>query len=110
MSKLKPCKDCTAPVMWWQTPSGNWQLYEPVPIPFLRDSQGVVVNRGRLVDAGTAWPEPPEMLPRHRCPAAEMTAALAPVGDALAHWLDEWGPLAFPKPRRTAADRERWRA
>lgn len=95
--KTKPCRDCRHPVIWWATPAGAWQLYEPVGIPYMPGVPGIAASPTRgWVDAGTAWPEPADMLPRHRCTARELVDALAPVGDVYAAWLEEWGPMVYP--------------
>ena len=99
--RTRPCRDCDATVLWWQSPAGAWQLYDSTPKPYVPGYPGVVVRRHQLVDAGTAWPEPDEALPRHRCPASEIRAALAPVGDDVDAWLDEWAPIVFPRPTRS---------
>lgn len=86
--KTTSCRHCGIEAMWVRSMSGQWHLYTLDPVPFTDAREGIVFHRKRgWMDAGTAWPEPKDMLPRHFHPRrrdrpgpytlAEIAASLA---------------------------------
>lgn len=95
-----PCRDCGMPIVLWRAPSGQYRRFGTTPIPWRAGAPGIVAARSvGWLDAQTAWPEPSEMLPAHRCPAYERDQALEAVGDLWGEWLDS---QAIPGWVRTA--------
>jgi len=119
--RAKVCKHCAAPILWWHTPSDDWRAVELAVVPWHPQVRGVVLEKATktLADAATAWPEPEECLPLHRCPGYLQDAALgaSDVDGAQGLWgapldVERWllraSPPGIPVP--LVDDRERWLA
>lgn len=91
MRRPKPCRECGRSIIFWQAPGGRWRPFDSQPVPFMGSVPGLVLHRTRgLVDAGTVWPEPSEMLPRHNC--RQRAATLVSLADCFSDYIRQHAP------------------